>query len=49
MVNFVNAFLSYFVLLLVIVALGAVAITIGINLAKKKSEKAPAAEGTKEE
>ena len=40
MVAFINAFLSYLLLFAVIVALGAVAITVGIKLAKKKNPKA---------
>ena len=39
MVNFINSFLSYVVVLLVIAAVGAVAITLGITLRKKKNAK----------
>lgn len=44
MVSFVNTFLSYIMLLLVIGVLAAVAVTVGITLAKKKNAKAPKAE-----
>lgn len=37
MINFVNTFLSYALLLLVTVVLAGIAVTIGIILAKKKS------------
>lgn len=40
MVNFVNVFLSYVVQLLVIGVAAAVALTIGITMAKKKNAKA---------
>ena len=36
-VSFLNSFLSYLVLLVVIAAVGAVAITLGITLRKKKN------------
>ena len=39
MIQFVNTFLSYFVLLAVIAAVGAVGITLGIFLRKKKDAK----------
>ena len=42
MIPFINTFLSYLLLFLVIVGLGAIAITIGITLAKKKNAKNPA-------
>lgn len=38
-VSFLNSFLSYLVVLIVIAAVGAVAITLGITLRKKKNEK----------
>lgn len=37
LVNFVNAFLSYLVLLLIIVVVAGIATTIGITMAKKKN------------
>lgn len=37
MVSFINAFLSYLLLLFVIVILGAVAVTVGITLRKRKN------------
>lgn len=37
LISFVNAFLSYIMLLLVIAVVGGAAITIGLTLAKKKS------------
>lgn len=36
-VSFLNSFLSYLVLLVIIAAVGAVAITLGITLRKKKN------------
>ena len=39
MIQFVNTFLSYFVLLAVIAAVGAVGIALGIFLRKKKDAK----------
>lgn len=39
MINLLNSFLSYFVLLLVIVVVAGVAITLGITLAKRKNAK----------
>ena len=42
MIPFINTFLSYLLLFLVIVVLGAIAITIGITLAKKKNAQNPA-------
>ena len=39
MITFVNTFMSYLMLLLVIVAVAGVAIFIGINLAKAKNRK----------
>ena len=36
-VSFLNSFLSYLVLLVIIVAVGAVAVTLGITLRKKKN------------
>lgn len=38
-VSFLNSFLSYLVVLVVIAAVGAVAITLGIILRKKKNKK----------
>ena len=38
-VSFLNSFLSYLVVLIVIAAVGAVAITLGITLRKKKNKK----------
>ena len=40
LVSFINAFLSYGVLMLIILAVGAVAITVGLTLAKRKNAKA---------
>lgn len=37
LVNFLNSFMSYLVLLLIIVVVAGVATTIGITMAKKKS------------
>ena len=37
MINFVNSFLSYLMLLVIIAIIGAVAITLGITLRKKKN------------
>ncbi len=37
LVSFLNSFMSYLLLMIVIVAIGAVAMTIGINMAKKKA------------
>ena len=45
MVSFVNALLSYVMVLLVIGVLGAVAVTVGITMAKKKNT---ASSGTSE-
>lgn len=45
LISFVNSFLSYIMLLLVIAVVGGVAIAIGLTLAKKKNAKA-AQEGT---
>ncbi len=42
LISFINAFLSYAVLLLVIVAVCAVAVTIGITLRRRKDQKAGA-------
>lgn len=39
MINFANAFLSYLLLMLVIVAVAGVAVFIGITLRKKKNGK----------
>lgn len=39
MVSFINTFLSYIVLMLIILAVGAVGFTIGLILRKKKNEK----------
>lgn len=39
LISFINAFLSYGVLMLIILAVGAVAITIGLTLAKRKNAK----------
>lgn len=41
MISFVNSFLSYIVLLLVIGVAGAVAVTVGITMAKKKNTDIP--------
>ncbi len=43
LVEFGRMFFSYGLLMLIIVAVGAVAVTIGINLAKKKNAKNEAA------
>lgn len=50
MINFVNLFLSYLMLLVIIAIIGAVAITLGITLRKKKnaSEKTTGTEGSAE-
>ena len=40
LINFVNTFLSYFVLLAIIVVVAGIALTIGITLAKRKNAKA---------
>lgn len=40
LISFVNVFLSYFVLMLIILVVGGIAITIGLTLAKKKNAKA---------
>ena len=40
LINFLNVFLSYVVLLVVIVAVAGVALTIGLTLAKRKNAKA---------
>ena len=42
LISFVNAFLSYGILMVIILAVGAVAITIGLTLAKRKNAKAAA-------
>lgn len=42
LINFVNTFLSYIVLLAIIVIVAGVALTIGITLAKRKNAKASA-------
>lgn len=42
LISFINAFLSYGVLMVIILAVGAVAITIGLTLAKRKNAKAAA-------
>jgi hypothetical protein len=44
LIEFGRMFLSYGLLMLIIVAVGAVAITIGIKAAKKKNEKNAAAD-----
>lgn len=44
LVNFLNAFMSYAVLMLVIVVIAGVAVTIGITMAKKKENRAAAGE-----
>ncbi len=48
MISFVNSFLSYIVLLLVIGVAAAVAVTVGITMAKKKNAGKPSetTEGT---
>ena len=50
MINFVNSFLSYLMLLVIIAIIGAVAITLGITLRKKKnaSEKTTGTGGSAE-
>ena len=40
LISFVNAFLSYFVLMVIILVVGGIAIAIGLTLAKKKNTKA---------
>lgn len=40
LISFVNAFLSYFVLMVIILVVGGIAIAIGLTLAKKKNAKA---------
>ena len=42
MVSFVNAFLSYVLVMLVIVVVGGAAIALGIHLRKKKNNQLPA-------
>lgn len=42
LISFINAFLSYGVLMVIILAVGAVAITIGLTLAKRKNAKTAA-------
>lgn len=44
MINFVNAFLSYLMVALVVVIVAGVAIAIGITLSKKKGAEKAAAE-----
>lgn len=44
MVNFVNTFLSYLVLLIVIGVVAAAAVTLGLTMAKKKNAKAAVTE-----
>lgn len=44
MTSFVNAFLSYLMVLIVIGVVAAIAITVGITLAKKKNAKASVTE-----
>lgn len=50
-ISFANTFLSYFVLMVIILVVGGIAIAIGLTLAKKKNAKAaletPAEEGEK--
>jgi len=40
MIDFINTFLSYVVLMLIIAAVGGVAIAIGITMRKKKNREA---------
>ena len=40
LISFVNTFLSYFVLMVIILVVGGIAIAIGLTLAKKKNAKA---------
>lgn len=47
-VSFLNSFLSYLMLLLIIVVLGGVAIALGITLRKKKNAQEPKVEETEE-
>ena len=48
-VSFANSFLSYLMLMLVIVVLSGIAIFVGITLRKKKSTQVTEQETTKEE
>lgn len=48
LISFVNTFLSYLVLMVIILIVGGIAITIGLTLAKKKNAK-NAVETVKEE
>lgn len=48
LINFVNTFLSYLVLMVIILIVGGIAIAIGLTLAKKKNAKV-AVETTAEE
>jgi len=40
LVNFLNSFMSYFLLMLIIIVVAGIATTIGITMAKKKNAKA---------
>lgn len=40
LISFANVFLSYLVLMVIILVVGGIAITIGLTLAKKKNAKA---------
>lgn len=42
LISFVNTFLSYFVLMVIILVVGGIAIAIGLTLAKKKNAKVAA-------
>ena len=48
LISFLNAFLSYGVLMVIILVVGAVAITIGLTMAKRKNAKAAAQAVTEE-
>ncbi len=48
MVSFVNSFLSYLVLMLVILVVAGVAVTIGITLRKRKNSQTPIQETVEE-
>lgn len=48
MISFINTFLSYIVLLVIIVAVAGIALAIGITMAKRKNAKSAAGEMTAE-
>lgn len=48
LISFVNAFLSYLVLMVIILIVGGIAITIGLTLAKKKNAKKAVETGNEE-